>query len=183
MLCLRAISRRPIRSSSTSNTTCRLNSKLNLRCRAMAYSPTSRPGWSNLEPFTCPTPGVHVWTQPRAQGFRAIGDSGCVHVSGLSTERQLLQAMMEIRAFSPYHSSGLLRPEPLAGLENAGPTGSPSSDNLRNLGQVFQRTPPIRRRPARGILHSGLVMPTTHARSYWLAPPRQCSLRIALGAE
>jgi len=45
--------------------------------------------------------------------------------------------MMEIRAFSPYHSSGLLGPEPLAGLENAGPTGSPSSDNLRNPGQVF----------------------------------------------
>jgi len=54
-----------------------------------------------------------------------------------SRERQLLQAMMEIRAFSPYHSSGLLGPEPLAGLENAGPTGSPSSDNLRNPGQVF----------------------------------------------
>jgi hypothetical protein len=36
--------------------------------------------------------------------------SGCVHVSGLSMERHALRAMMEIRAFSPYHSSGLLGP-------------------------------------------------------------------------
>jgi hypothetical protein len=59
MLCLRAVSRKPSRSSRTSNTTCRLNSRLSLRCRAVAYSPTNRLGWSNPGPFTCPTVGVH----------------------------------------------------------------------------------------------------------------------------
>jgi hypothetical protein len=40
-------------------------------------------------------------------------------------QEKLLRAMMEIRAFSPYQSKGFLDPEPLTGLENAGPTGSP----------------------------------------------------------
>jgi hypothetical protein len=42
-----------------------------------------------------------------------IDKSGCIHVSGLLTEPSLLRAMMEIRAFSPYHSSGLYGLEPL----------------------------------------------------------------------
>jgi hypothetical protein len=45
----------------------------------------------------------------------------------------LLRAMMEIRALSPHHSSGLFGHEPTAGLESAGLTGSPSgANNLRN---------------------------------------------------
>jgi hypothetical protein len=64
----------------------------------------------------------------------------------------LLWAMMEIRALSPHHSSGLFGHEPTTGLESAGLTGSPSvANNLRNLGQVFI-PPPFRRR--RGTLRS-----------------------------
>ena len=71
---------------------------------------------------------------------RRMGESGCSHISGLESERRFaLLALMEIRALSPHHSTGL------KGAELQRRFGKRRSDrfavnvknNLRNLRQVF----------------------------------------------
>src|ERR1019366_923584 len=53
-----------------------------------------------------------IWTQPRAKGdCRVEGESGCSHIFGLFKElHSTLRALMEIRAPSPGHLSGLEGP-------------------------------------------------------------------------
>ena len=51
--------------------------------------------------------GFMYGSSPLSEVSALIGMFGFVHVSGLLLERQLIRAMMEMRAPSPSHSSGL----------------------------------------------------------------------------